>query len=250
MEALRTITGSEHWEPDPKKDEPPICPDKCHHNTQATRTACAIWLVAIDLQNDLAQYSQELQSRNLRTTQAIKNDATLGILTTSEILKQWDIIATINYLPVIELAIETLKAGPMGNSISDILEQLHEVSEQLNGLHAKHIYNFAGELWQRLVTDREERAAHYTRPEIAELLASVAAEAAWRNDQPSGRRTQPHGRGLRYRHTNWGRRASHKAQVCSERRPGQPTPPQEDGGTHLRDGRERDCRNPHSQAPD
>ena len=38
------------------------------------------------------------------------------------------------------------------------------------------MYNFAGELWQRLVTDREERAAHYTKPEVAELLATLAAQ--------------------------------------------------------------------------
>ena len=42
--------------------------------------------------------------------------------------------------------------------------------------HAKHIYNFAGELWQRLVSDRQERAAHYTKPEIAELLATLAVQ--------------------------------------------------------------------------
>ena len=41
-------------------------------------------------------------------------------------------------------------------------------------LQAKHVYNFAGELWQRLVIDREERASHYTKPEIAELLATLS----------------------------------------------------------------------------
>ena len=99
----------------------------------------------------------------------------MGILTASEILKEWTTISTVNYLPVIEIAIDTMKAGELGTSISDILELLHQLSEQLNGLHAKHIYNFAGELWQLIVTDREERAAHYTRPEIAELLAAISA---------------------------------------------------------------------------
>ena len=175
LSALRVITGSEHWEQDPKGGA--VTPsEQSDRNTQATRTACAIWLVAIDLQNDLAQFSSELQSRNLRTTQMMKNAAIARVLTASEMLNQWEIIATVNYLPVIELAIESLSAGPMGNGLADILEELHEISEQLNGLHAKHIYNFAGELWQRLVTDREERAAHYTRPEIAELLASISAE--------------------------------------------------------------------------
>ena len=181
---LREQTGCRHpheKEPNaiPPEERPDFltasCPNKCDHDAQAARTTCAIWLIAIDLQNDLAQYSEELQARNLKTTQAIKDSATVGILTASEILKEWTTISTVNYLPVIEIAIDTMKAGELGTSISDILELLHQLSEQLNGLHAKHIYNFAGELWQLIVTDREERAAHYTRPEIAELLAAISA---------------------------------------------------------------------------
>ena len=61
-------------------------------------------------------------------------------------------------------------------ALTDVLLLLERLSTDLNGLHAKHIYNFAGELWQRLVGDREERAAHYTKPEVAELLATLSAE--------------------------------------------------------------------------
>ena len=147
----------------------------CNHDAQATRTACTIWLIAIDLQNDLAQYSRNLQGLNLQGTDALKN-ASLNVLTVPDVLTQWRIIAGVNYLPVIELAIDSLSARAMGNSIPDVLDSLHELSGQINALHAKHVYNFAGELWQRLVTDREERASHYTKPEIAELLASVGAE--------------------------------------------------------------------------
>ena len=66
----------------------------------------------------------------------------------------------------------------MGDSgaISEILRNLEELAADLNALQAKHVYNFAGELWQRLVIDREERASHYTKPEIAELLATLAVQ--------------------------------------------------------------------------
>lgn len=147
----------------------------CADDQQATVTACAIWLIAIDLQNDLARYSANLQSSNLQTTSGLKQAAILGRLTADAILEQWRIIAAVNYLPVIELAIDSLDAGLMGPDRDDVLELLHLLSGQLNTLHAKHIYNFAGELWQRIVPDREERAAHYTKPEIAELLATLAA---------------------------------------------------------------------------
>lgn len=154
LERLRDITGCDDDEP-------------------ATRTACAIWLIAIDLQNDLARYSLNLQALNLQTTDGLI--AASGVLTTSQVLAQWQIIESVNYLPVVELAAQSLRVGAIAGSISDILRLLHDLSAQLNGLHAKHVYNFAGELWQRLVGDREERAAHYTKPETAELLATLAA---------------------------------------------------------------------------
>lgn len=147
----------------------------CADDLQASITACAIWLIAIDLQNDLARYSVNLQRRNLQSTHGLKQAAILGRLTEEDVLEQWRIIAAVNYLPVIELAIDTLNAGMLGPDPSNVLELLHNLSQQLNALDAKHIYNFAGELWQRIVPDREERAAHYTRPEIAELLATLAA---------------------------------------------------------------------------
>ena len=148
----------------------------CDDDAAATRTACAIWLVAIDLQNDLARNSPVLQALNLRSTHEIRAGRISGKTSPEPLLEQWRIIQQVNYLPVIELAIGSLRLGHMGEYIADVLDALHGLSMQMDELHAKHVYNFAGELWQRVVGDREERAAHYTRPEIAELLATLAAE--------------------------------------------------------------------------
>ena len=136
----------------------------------ATQTACAIWLVSLDLQNDLATYSDLFKERGL------KYSGDLGTLTQRKLLDQWEIIKSVNYLPVVELAIPSLRAIPARlSNLTQILTTLSDLTDELNGLHAKHIYNFAGELWQKLVEDREERAAHYTKPEIAELLAGLSA---------------------------------------------------------------------------
>lgn len=151
----------------------------CEDDAEAARTTCAIWLIAIDLQNDLATNSKALQSVNLKTTQQVKNaEGALGLLIPDDMLNSWRAIQKVNYLPVMDLAIDSLQAGvvPSLSSISDIMIYLEEISARLNTLHAKHVYNFAGELWQRLVGDREERAAHYTKPEIAELLATLSAQ--------------------------------------------------------------------------
>ena len=122
----------------------------------------------------MATHSQKLQETGLLTTDALLQAS--GSLLPSALLSQWRIIETVDYLPVMENAIASLDAGNMGSAIADVLNGLDSLAKNLNGLHAKHIYNFAGELWQRLVSDREERAAHYTRPAVAELLSVVAAQ--------------------------------------------------------------------------
>ncbi len=142
----------------------------CVASSTATRTACAIWIIAIDLQNDLAVHSSPFGAKGLKDT------GSLGAITQAKLLESWEIVKSVNYLPVIELAISSLDAIPSRTEgLSDVLVELDELSDELNALHAKHIYNFAGELWQELVIDRKERAAFYTKPEVAELLAQLGA---------------------------------------------------------------------------
>ena len=142
----------------------------------AAKIVCAIWLTTIDLHNDLATYSPTLQSLGLHTTQQLRADSGLNVLSQQQLLDAWDIIESVNYLPVMELAKASLLAVGNSSAVSQILMNLETLSGKLNALQAKHVYNFAGELWQRLVADREERAQHYTKPEVAELLATLAAQ--------------------------------------------------------------------------
>ncbi|MCY4474922.1 MAG: hypothetical protein OXC83_05740 [Chloroflexi bacterium] len=142
----------------------------------ATRIVCAIWLTTIDLHNDLASYSPTLRSMGLETTKALRQNSRFGILSQRHLIDAWKIIEGVNYVPVIELAKSSLSVVGRSGIVSEVLRRLEELSDEVNELQAKHVYNFAGELWQRLVTDREERAAHYTRPEVAELLATLSAQ--------------------------------------------------------------------------
>ena len=112
----------------------------------------------------------------LEITHDIRINQGMGALRQQHLLEAWDVIESVNYLPVMELAKASLSAVGDTAAVSEILRNLEELSGNLNALQAKHVYNFAGELWQRLVTDREERAAHYTKPEVAELLATLAAQ--------------------------------------------------------------------------
>lgn len=175
---LRRMTGAEHRsESDGGSNDRGGGPSQYDHDLQAVSTACAIWLVAIDLQNDLALFSDDLRERGLLTTLDVRKSATLELLTADDLLPHWRLIADVNYLPVIELGISCLEVcEKIVGTTTDALDRLNALARQINALQTKHVYNFAGELWQRLVHDREERAAHYTKPHIAELLATLASE--------------------------------------------------------------------------
>ena len=143
---------------------------------EATRIVCAIWLTTIDLQNDLAIHSPTLRSMGLESTIAMRAKAPFGIVGQVNMIPAWEKIESFNYVPVIELAKSCLLAVTGWSAIADLLQDIESMSVLINDLQAKHVYNFSGELWQRLVADREERAAHYTKPEVAELLATLAAQ--------------------------------------------------------------------------
>lgn len=153
------------------------------NDMQAARTACAIWLIAIDLQNDLAKHNSDLQAVELPSTDDLKaRTVSSDIILKAHLLEAWRLIQGVNYLPVMELAISALNAGELGDHFPRTLAELAQLSDEITSTNAKHVYNFAGELWQRLVPDREERAAHYTRPAIAELLATLSAARFRRMD--------------------------------------------------------------------
>ena len=146
------------------------------HDRQAAATASAVWLVVIDLQNDLARHSVELRHAGLRDTRQVRSCSWNGRLTADELQRDWQIIKDVNYLPVVDVGISTLNAClSLDGVLCDVLERLDELCRATNASRAKHVYNFVGEFWQSVVHDREERAAHYTKPHIAELLATLAS---------------------------------------------------------------------------
>ena len=145
-------------------------------NDRALHNICAIWLVAIDLQNDLARHNEALQEAGLLTAEEMRAQNGDGVLAPAALLKAWGSIKSLNYEPVMNLAISTLSVSGIDIEVAPVLGRLLELSVRIDGLNAKHIYNFAGELWQHLIVDREERAAHYTKPAVAELLATLSAQ--------------------------------------------------------------------------
>ena len=175
LKSLRELTGVQHALNGGGADG--IRSNGCNQDRQAVATATAIWLVVIDLQNDLARHSIELKNQGLRDTRQVKAESWSGRLTADDLQRDWHIIKDVNYLPVVEVGIATLNAClSLDDVLCDVLGRLDDLCRATNASQAKHVYNFVGEFWQSVVHDREERAAHYTKPQVAELLATLASQ--------------------------------------------------------------------------
>ena len=151
-----------------------------HSHAQALRLACCIWLTAFRLHAQLADQSKPVQDAGLRPVSAYYNEAMLvgepPLLSPMEIGWAWGSILSVNYRAVFEAARNSLDARLPGRetalAISDIARMANSIDE--GGLGNR--IDFAGELFPKLLDDREEVAAHYTLSTTAELLAALAAD--------------------------------------------------------------------------
>lgn len=151
-----------------------------HSHAQALRLACCIWLTAFRLHSQLAHHSAPVQAAGLRPVSAYYNEAMLvgepPLLSPMAIGWAWRSILSVNYRAVFETARNSLDARLPGRetalAISDIARMASDIDE--GGLGNR--IDFAGELFPKLLDDREEVAAHYTLSATAELLAALAAD--------------------------------------------------------------------------
>ena len=178
IKRMRRRTGCVHeYEKDeafrnPKKVK--VCEDgKCKHDEAASRTACMVWLVAMDLHNGLAVYDDELREDGLVTTSDLKASMPAFRLTAEAVMQQWHLISEVNYLAVIEVSQSLLKMLRNSNGIGEVLEQMHRAEGQVRALNASQSFSFYGELWQRIAPNRKDFAQNYTLPPNAETLAEL-----------------------------------------------------------------------------
>ena len=142
-------------------------------DVQGLRMACCIWLTSLRLHNLLAANSPSLQNAGLPTIARIRAD-NLGVLSLSALRREWDRILAVNYGSIFNTARTALDDRmPIEQGVR-VMEQLAEMADNITALRLGSHVDFAGELFPKLLDDREETAAHYTLPETAELLARLA----------------------------------------------------------------------------
>ena len=97
-----------------------------------------------------------------------------GRLLKSRVLAAWRyILREINYWPIFKVASDVLVSIPNGTARA-VLDRLHVVAGELDGMGATSTQDLAGQMFGRLIADRNFLATFYTLPPSAALLAEIA----------------------------------------------------------------------------
>ena len=91
------------------------------------------------------------------------------------IAAEWRKIETIDYQPLSTLAANMLEDSALSSKLGATLRVIHDTLVQYIDAGISATTNVAAEIWQSLIPDRDQRAAYYTKPVTAEMLANLTA---------------------------------------------------------------------------
>ena len=85
----------------------------------------------------------------------------------------WREIEKIDYMPLSKIAAGMLQDSDISPRIGATLRAVADAVARYIQAGVSATTNVAAEIWQSLIPDRDERAAYYTKPATAELLANI-----------------------------------------------------------------------------
>ena len=86
---------------------------------------------------------------------------------------QWRKIEAVDYMPLSTIAAAMLEDSALSPHLGAALKTVHTTMSQYIHAGISATTNVVAEIWQALIPDRDERAAYYTKPATAELLANL-----------------------------------------------------------------------------
>ena len=129
-------------------------------------TTAMLWFNALLTQHRLAGRDGGIPDLPLSDPRSLRFESVVGA---------WKQVLESNWSAVFEPSIELLRS--LGDRdpyrINSVLATLAEAVGAVAGARIGHHVNIAGELFQRIVHDRKESAAFYTRAPAAEMLAAL-----------------------------------------------------------------------------
>ena len=90
-----------------------------------------------------------------------------------KIAAEWRKIENVNYMPLSTIAADMLEDSELGPRLGRTLRLVHDTMRQYIRAGVSATTNVVAEIWQALIPDRDERAAYYTKPATAEILANL-----------------------------------------------------------------------------
>ncbi len=141
---------------------------------QGLRLACCIWLTSLRL-HDLIAEIPGMREHGIRKLAELRSHPSEPF-TLSDLREAWHAILAVNYKSIFVPAVNALNEGLPTLNGAEVLDGLSRRAEQVTALRLGNSVDFAGELFPKLLDDREETAAHYTLPATAHLLAAIAVD--------------------------------------------------------------------------
>lgn len=89
------------------------------------------------------------------------------------IAEEWRKVEEVDYKPLSTISAGMLEDSDLAPQLGGILRALLETMGQAIRPGISETTNISAEIWQALIPDRDERAAYYTKPATAELLANT-----------------------------------------------------------------------------
>ena len=153
---------------------------------QTRRMAMAILVNAFIFHEHLAGGHGELGRVRTLSELRFLNVPSLQI---PDILAEWEIILSVNYWPIFDIACRILRAIPNFQN-NAFIEQLTRTAQALLSNNLMRSHDLTGTVFQRLIADRKFLAAFYTKPASAALLVGLAvnedtllADGGWANPE-------------------------------------------------------------------
>ncbi len=89
------------------------------------------------------------------------------------IAAEWRKIETVDYRPLSTIAAQILEDSDLGARLGPTMRLIHDTITGYVSTGIGVTTNVAAEIWQSMIPDRDQRAAYYTKPIVAELLAGL-----------------------------------------------------------------------------
>ena len=89
------------------------------------------------------------------------------------IAREWRKIEAVDYMPLSTIAAAMLEDSELGPRTGSALWLIYNAMAHCLQTGIGVTTNVAAEIWQSLIPDRDQRAAYYTKPAVAELLANL-----------------------------------------------------------------------------